>query len=153
MLRKSRFCILFALTLVCVISVYYIWNLFERSPVTSCDTPYGFLQTKQAKYYTFAEEIVVQPWRGQHHVYALFQIPDGYQHEYLFRLKIPGESTQCGGLMPLDKNILAGISRKQGYYPVRGYLNTRIALNLIIQGKLNQLNQPQNWQLGYVKNN
>jgi len=152
-LKKFRFHLLFALSLVFVMGVYYISDFFERSPVASCNIPYGFIQTKEAKSYTFAEEIVVQPWRGQHHVYALFQIPDGYQHEYLFRLKIPGEPTQCGGLMPLDKNVLASIPRKQGYYPVRGYLNTRIALNLMIQGKLNQLKQPQNWQLGYVKNN
>ncbi|MBD2254222.1 hypothetical protein H6G14_23410 [Nostoc parmelioides FACHB-3921] len=130
--------------------VYYVSDFLERSPVMSCDVPYGFIQTKEAKYYTFAEEIVIQPWRGQHHVYAIFQIPDGYQYEYLFRLKIPGEDIQCGGLMPLDKNVFTGIPHKQGYYPVRGYLNTRIAINLITKGKLDQLKKLQNWQLGYV---
>jgi len=150
-LKKSLFYIFFALSLFGVMGVSYISDRLERSPVVTCNAPYGFFQTKNAKYYTYPEKIVLQPWRGQHHVYAVFQIPNGYQYEYLFRLKIPSEPIHCGGLAPIEENVIAGIPRKQGYYLIRGYLNTRIALNLIVQGKLNQLQQPQNWQLGYVK--
>ncbi|BAT54227.1 unknown protein [Nostoc sp. NIES-3756] len=151
MLKKSLFYIFFALSLFGVMGVSFISDKLERSPVMSCNMPYGFFQTKNAKYYTYPDKIVIQPWRGPHHTYAVFQIPNGYQHEYLFRLKIPKEPIHCGGLAPVEQNVLAGIPRKQGYYLTRGYLNTRIALNLIFQGKINQLKQPQNWRLGYVK--
>lgn len=151
MLKKSLFYIFFALSLFGVMGVSLISDKLERSPVVTCNAPYGFFQTKNPKFYTYPEKIVLQPWRGQHHTYAVFQIPNGYQYEYLFRLKIPGEPIHCGGLIPVEENVIAGIPRKQGYYLVRGYINTRIALNLIFQGKINQLQQSQNWQLGYVK--
>ncbi len=151
MLKKSVFYIFFALSLFGVLGVSYVSDKLERSPVMSCNIPYGFFPTNNNKYYTYPEKIVLQPWRGQHHVYAVFQIPNDYQYEYLFRLKIPGEPIHCGGLVPVKQNVIAGIPRKPGYYLIRGYLNTRIALNLIVQGKINQLQQPQNWQLGYVK--
>ncbi|MBD2346232.1 hypothetical protein H6G18_19080 [Anabaena subtropica FACHB-260] len=129
----------------------YISDKLERSPTVSCNKPYGFFSTKKAKQYTSPEKLVVQPWRGQHQVYAVFKIPKGYQHEYLFRLKLPGEATRCGGLVPIEKSVSTDISNNQEYYLVQGYLNTRIALNLIAKGKINDLKQAENWQLGYVK--
>lgn len=151
MLRRPIFKILFALSLVVAMGSSYVSYSLERSPIASCNTPYGFIQTNQQKYYTSPQKVVVQPWRGQHHVYAVFEIPKGYQHEYLFRFQLPGETTHCGGFIPFKGNSVAGITPQPGHYLIKGYLNTRIALSLIFQGKLNQLEQLDNWQVGYVK--
>ena len=38
------------------------------------------------------------------------------------------------------------------YLTIKAYLNTRTAVKLILQGNLYELQQPNNWQLGYIKN-
>lgn len=148
---KSRFILLFFLSLVSILGIYYILDRAERSPIITCSAEWGFINTKQPKYYTSAEKIMIRPWLGQHHVYAVFMIPNSYQHEYLFKLDWPKEKTRCGVIHRLEQRVVDGVVAKPGYYLLKGYLNTRIALSLIMQGKLNQLRQLQNWQLGYLK--
>ena len=99
------------------------------------------------KYYTHPVKIVVEPWKGEHHIYGIFQIPEGYSHKDVFTVKIPNTATFCGLFM--DADDFAGVVPKPGYYLVKGFFRTRIALSIIFQGKGSELKNSQNWTAGY----
>ncbi|QOV24722.1 hypothetical protein [Anabaenopsis elenkinii] len=121
--------------------------LSEQKPVVRCQQ-WVFQEEREHKHYTYPDKLVVQPWRGRHHVYAIFLIPVGYEHDGLFTLTIPGSSTHCGRSQKIGK-VVSGVDDTNDYNRVRGFLNTRIAVQFILQGKLSQLREPQNWRLGY----
>ncbi|HIK07423.1 MAG TPA: hypothetical protein IGS40_22485 [Trichormus sp. M33_DOE_039] len=150
-LLEKRIYVLLGLSLTSILIICYVANLADLSPLMGCTAKWGFINTPKNKYYTVAETIVVRPWLGQHNVYAVFMIPNGYQYEYLFKLNLPGERTYCGVIHRANQSVVDGVVAKPGYYLLKGYINTRIALSLMIQGKLNQLKQSQHWELGYVK--
>jgi hypothetical protein len=136
---------------VSILGIFYLINTTDQSSMVRCWSTWAFPKTKEVKYYTSPEKIVFQPWLGQHNVYAVFMIPKEYRYDYLFRLDLPGEDTRCGFIQRANQSVVADVDAKTGYYLLKGYLNTRIALRLIFQGHLNQLQQPQNWKLGYFK--
>jgi hypothetical protein len=121
----------------------------DMTPAISCQS-WGFISSPAQKLYTHPDKIVIQPWRGQHHVYGIFMIPNGYQNEYFFTVTTQENKTQCGVLEYVDQEF-EGVSAKPGYYLLRGYLNTRTAISLIFEGKGSQLNQPLNWKIGYIQ--
>ncbi len=86
-------------------------------------------------------KVVIQPWRGRHHVYAEFVLPpEGYLVNNQFRVNLDSLGDFCGGISSLPN--------EQGKNGVAiAHFRTRTALWLIAQGKLNALNQPENWQL------
>lgn len=145
LLRKITY-ILFLSSLICILGFSYI---NKKSPVINC-AQWGF-SAKAEKYYTYPEKIVIEPWRGQHHVYGIFQIPDGYLNEKLLTFQIPGNRTYCGVLNYGGSVKLDGVKARPGHYLMKGMLNTRFALKLILQGKEEELKQPENWKLGYTK--
>jgi len=108
-----------------------------------------FISTKGEKYYTHPQKIVIQPWRGQHHVYAIFAVPNKYATDSVMQVTLPENDPDCGTIDYIDNSSIEGIDAQPGYYLVKGYLNTRIALWLIAQGKGDKLQQPSNWKLGY----
>ncbi|WP_197480174.1 MULTISPECIES: hypothetical protein [unclassified Anabaena] len=148
---KLGFYLLFALSLVSIVGLSYFTDITERSPLVLCQSWWAFPPTKEVRYYTTPEKIIIKPWLGQHHVYGVFMIPTGYRYDYLFKLSLPGENTRCGAVQPTSESLVPDVDVKPGYYLLKGYLNTRIALRLIFQGHLNQLKQPENWKLGYFK--
>ena len=145
MLRNFTY-ILFLSSLICVLSFSYV---NKKSPVTACNH-WGF-SSKAEKYFTHPEKIVIEPWRGQHHVYGVFQIPGGYLNDKLLKLEIPGSRTYCGILAYGGTVTIDGVRAKPGHYLMKGFLNTRFALKLILQGKEEELKQSENWKLGYTK--
>lgn len=122
----------------------------ERSPVLECQE-WGFYRSKGQRYYTYPEKIVVQPWRGQHHVYAIFNVPNEYINDKQFTLNISDNDTFCGILKYEGTGSIDNVSPKPGHYLMKGFINTRQALGIIIQGKGDELKQPSNWRMGYVK--
>lgn len=137
--------LLFALALICTLSVSYFW---KRSPVTRCyDWAFSAVETKS---YVHPEKIVVKPWFGRHQVYAIFMIPGGHLNEKLFQVTIPNTKTYCG-VLEFNGSRFEDFKAKSGHYIMRGLLNTRVAFWLIVQGKGRELKQPQNWQVGYSK--
>jgi hypothetical protein len=138
--------ILFTLSLSAILGLPMLWN---HLPVFPCQK-WGFIPHQGTKYYLHPEKIVIEPWRGQHHIYGIFMIPEGYLHDHLITVEIPGKQTYCGILLFPGKTY-AGINAKPGYFLMKGYLQTRTALGLIFQGKGNQLQQLINWKLGYSK--
>ncbi|MFH7028549.1 MAG: hypothetical protein ACHBN1_24940 [Heteroscytonema crispum UTEX LB 1556] len=147
-MRKSHFLYtLFVLSLIGILGFSYI---SERSPVTNCNT-WESRAAKGEKYYIHPEKIVVQPWRGEHHVFAMFMIPGGYLNDKLFTVTIEENETICGILAFAGTSFAEGVYAKPGYYLMKALFNTRTALWLIVQGKGEQLQQPLNWTLGYSK--
>jgi hypothetical protein len=148
--RKNQLLyILFALSLLSILGFSYVSDLSERSPITSCRR-WGFYSSKGEKYYAHPEKIVVKPWVGPHNVYGMFMIPDGYRNDFFFTVTIDKTDVHCGVMDEVATKFAAGVNAKPGYYLIKGLLNTRVALQLIIQGKGDQLKQPQNWRVGYV---
>ena len=145
LLRKFTY-ILFLFSLIGFVGFSYV---SKRAPVTACNQ-WGF-SSKAEKYYAQPEKIVVKPWLGRHHVYGIFQIPGGYLNDKLLKVEIPGGGTHCGILTYGGTVTIDGVYAKPGHYLMKGFLNTRIALKLILQGKQAELKQWDNWKLGYTK--
>ncbi|OUL31900.1 hypothetical protein [Nostoc sp. 106C] len=135
-----------ALSLVGILGFSY-FN--KRSQITACK-PSEFIAAK-GKQYLYPKKIVIQPWRGQHHVYGVFSVSKEFQTDNLMQVTLPDHSTECGIVDPIDNSYSNGAYAQPGHYLVKGYLNTRIALLLIVQGKGNELEQANNWTLGYIK--
>lgn len=88
-------------------------------------------------------KIVIQPWKGRHHVYAEFPLPSqGYFVSDRFRLNLGNLGDFCGGVSASGRPDLPPVAIAR--------LRTRTTLWLIAQGQLNALNQAQNWQLEIV---
>ncbi|MBI1241684.1 hypothetical protein [Umezakia ovalisporum] len=152
-MRKLILYILFLISLLSLFSIlgfsYISSRISKQPPIVTCQQQ-AFNPPQREKYYTHPQRLVIKPWRGQHNVYAIFVIPIGYKSDDLFTVSIPGNRTYCGGFQNLGK-ISPRVNKPQHYTLIKGFLNTRIALKLIAQGKLSELQKPQNWQLGYVK--
>jgi len=144
-LRRITY-VLFLTSFICIVGFSYV---SKKSPVVAC-AQWGF-SSKVEKYYVHPSKVVVEPWRGQHHVYGIFQIPGGHLNDKLLKVEIPGSKTYCGILAYGGTASIDGVNAKPGHYLMKGMLNTRFALQLILQGKEEQLKQPQNWNLGYTK--
>ncbi len=148
MRRYQFFYLIFFLTLAAIVS----FCLFtDMSPLVSCDKWKYSYNSSPEKYYAHPVDLVVTPWRGQHNVYGTFIIPNGYKNDGFFTLTLPGDKTYCGQLLNVSGFVIPGIYPKPKERVLRGYLNTRIALWLILQGHINDLKQPNNWKLGYFE--
>ncbi|MEO1429571.1 MAG: hypothetical protein AAFS12_06200 [Cyanobacteria bacterium J06632_19] len=148
-MRKLTY-ILFLSSLICVVGFSYVSNyVSKKSPPVTCHE-WAF-SSKAEKHYTHPEKIVLEPWRGQHHVYGIFQIPGGYLNDKLLKVELPGSKTYCGVLSYGGTVAIDGVKAKPGHYLMKGMLNTRFAIQLILQGKQEELRKPDNWNLGYSK--
>lgn len=96
-------------------------------------------------------KISVQPWLGEHHVYALFALPKKY-----------GEATNTtftdtlvtvkGVSQPIpatkaNPKLYGLLDANEDRFLMVSYLWTREALWLILQGKYGELTNPCNWTL------
>ncbi|MCC5637885.1 hypothetical protein LC593_18990 [Nostoc sp. CHAB 5844] len=147
MRRYQLFYLLFFLTLAGILGFSWFSDL---SPIVSCDK-WKYITASNKKYYAHPTELVVQPWRGQHQVYGTFVIPHKYRMDGFITFTLPENKTYCGQITTVGGFIVPGFYPKPKNRIIRGYLNTRLALLLIIQGKERELKQPQNWRLGYAE--
>ena len=132
------------LTFAMVITVTWLMNL----PVTACD-PIDPGRTSESRFQ--AVKVVVQPWKGRHHVYGVFIIPDHFKHHRLYSVSLRIEG--------IDSEFLAGSPENEdsdslvpegGYYLRRAYIPTRTTLWFAITGKLGSLQAPCHWRLVFV---
>jgi hypothetical protein len=133
---------LFSLTLVIIIGFV---KFLDKSPSFPCEKE-GFMVSKITQSYIHPEKILVRPWLGQHHVYAVFMLPNNYVYDWLIKVNLPVNKTFCGTTVKFTQAI-DDINLQPGHYLVRGYLQTRTALQYIFAGKINDLKQVSNWQL------
>jgi hypothetical protein len=118
---------------------------------TQCNAE-AFLQSSSKKYSIHATKVVVKPWRGEHHVYGIFTVPDKYKEAPFFVLTVPGFGNDCSRPFGYRQRV-DDVAAAPGTHLVRDYLRTRIALRLILQGMYNQLNNKENWTLTYPQEN
>ena len=118
--------------------------LINVPPLTECGSEPP-VQTKQ--YWFRAERTYVQPWRGPHHVYGLFTVPNQYKfhHLYAATLSIQGVETEftAGSPEGSDDTVIT----KPGYYTKRVYISTRTALWFLATGRFGDLRMPCHWWL------
>ena len=64
-----------------------------------------------------ATQTVVQPWRGPHHVYGIFTIPEQYKFDHLYtaKLTIQGIPAEFQAGSPEEEDIYGGRA-EPGYY-------------------------------------
>ena len=119
--------------------------LVNMPPLTGCrsEAPGAAKQ-----YWLRATQTVVQPWRGQHHVYGMFSVPDKYRHDRLYtaRLTIEGFMGEFSETSPEGGDVFNGRSAA-GHYMKRVYLPTRTALWFLLTGRFGDLKTTCHWWL------
>lgn len=142
MRRKLIFVLVVLLSLI----IITVWWPINSSRCYSA----AFLSSKTQKIQVQASKVVVEPWRGEHHVYGIFMVPDEYKETPLFVFTVKGYGSKCSRPFGYSQNY-DDIFAEPGTHLVRHYLRTRIALRLILKGLYFQLNDPQNWTLTYLQ--
>ena len=119
--------------------------LVNMPPLTGCRSE-APVAAKQ--YWLRATQTVVQPWRGQHHVYGMFSVPDKYKRDRLYtaRLTIEGFMEEFSETSPEGGDIFNGRSAA-GHYMKRVYLPTRTALWFLLTGRFGDLKTTCHWWL------
>ena len=119
--------------------------LVNMQPLTGCRSE-APVATKQ--YWFRATQTVVQPWRGRHHVYGMFSVPDQYRRDDLYtaKLMIQGFADESPETSPEGGDIDIG-QAEPGHYNKRFYLPTRTALWFVLTGRFGDLRMPCHWWL------
>lgn len=118
-------------------------GLINVPPLTGC----GLEHPVTSKEYWFrATQTVVQPWRGPHHVYGLFNVPEQYEREDLYtaRLMIQGFTEEFPETSPEGEDIYDD-QAEPGHYIKRIYLPTRTALWFALTGRFGDLVTTCHW--------
>lgn len=99
-----------------------------------------------------ATEIVVQPWRGEHHVYGVFTIPVRYRDQcrYTAELKIYGLSAGFPDITSGAGNAYDEQANRE-HYLKRVYFPTRMAFWFLLTGRFGDLTTPCHWWLAIVE--
>jgi hypothetical protein len=108
----------------------------------------AFLASKTKKFQVQATKVIVQPWRGNHHVYGIFMVPDEYKQAPFFVLSVKGAGSNCSQPFGYSQNY-DDIFAKPGTYLVKDHIRTRTAIRLIFQGLYKQINSQKNWTLTF----
>jgi len=121
---------------------------FTSQPLACIDDS----ESEAGIYKTNPKEIVIEPWLGEHNVYALFVIPKKYSanlNESEAIVKVNGvESTvDATGAKP---SLYKQVEVPEGNLLLVSYLWTRETIWQILQGKYSQLNYSCNWTL-YIR--
>ena len=119
--------------------------LVNVPPLTNCRLE---VPSDQKEYRVQARETVVQPWKGRHQVYGIFEIPEQYRYDHLYSVKltIQGFETEFIAGSSEDADYHTGIV-KSGYYIKRVYVSTRAALWFLMTGRFGDLRTSCHWWL------
>jgi hypothetical protein len=119
--------------------------LVNMPPLTECRS----VAPVATRHYWFrATQTAVQPWRGPHHVYGIFSVPDKYKRDRLYtsRLMIEGFTEEFSESSPEGGDIYNGRA-EPGHYIKRVHLPTRKALWFLLTGRFGDLKMPCHWWL------
>lgn len=136
--------IIYILIMLISLLMFILWWPVNDSDCNSA----VFLSSKTQKFQVTATKVVVQPWRGEHHVYGIFMVPNEYKQTPFFVLSVKGFGSECSRPFGYNQN-LDGISAEPGTHLVRDYIRTRSALRLITQGLYFDLKNRENWTLTF----
>jgi hypothetical protein len=99
-----------------------------------------------------AAKVVVKPWMGRHEVFGIFMVPLRYRSSktYSGTISVNGYTDEFHPDWDLVQHV-EGIKVRPGYYLVKVYLPTRVALLFLFSGRFGDLRAPCNWTVGFVK--
>lgn len=120
-----------------------------KVPTVPCEN-WGFVSFKTAKSYIYPEKVIVNPWFGQHKIYAIFIVPNGHLYDNFITINLGNNHIFCGDVSRLPYNQ-DGVIAKPGYDLAKGYLHTRTGIKFILAGKINEIRKASNWQLGVAR--
>jgi hypothetical protein len=110
----------------------------------------SFLRTGNETFHANPCTVVVEPWRGRHHVYGVFMLPNEHQLNYPIMLTVKGAGSYRKEAHMVKINI-EGYPVRSGHYLLQVNLKTRVALWMILRGLAYQLRQSPNWTLSYTQ--
>jgi hypothetical protein len=91
-------------------------------------------------------KIVVEPWRGEHNVYAIFAVPLQYQDIY-FRSHMLVKGTKTPWDVTIANEQMFRVKAPKDHFLLVGFFRTRLTLLYLITGKFSDLHKPCNWTL------
>ena len=109
--------------------------------------------TNIEQYRAHPVKVVVKPWYGRHQVYGIFVVPLRYRsgRSYFGTISVAGFKDELfPDWQPRDQRV-EDVIVEPGYYLIRGYIPTRIAIRFFLTGQLSDLRTPCNWTLEFVK--
>ncbi|MFM5891665.1 MAG: hypothetical protein ACKPFD_11860 [Dolichospermum sp.] len=146
MSKRQIIYIIFTFTLVSMIGFS---KFLGKVPTVPCEN-WGFVSFKTAKSYIYPEKVIVNPWFGQHKIYAIFIVPNGHLYDNFITINLGNNHIFCGDVSRLPYNQ-DGVIAKPGYDLAKGYLHTRTGIKFILAGKINEIRKASNWQLGVAR--
>lgn len=144
-MRRRLQCSVMVLTIVTGLVITWLIN---RGPVSPCD---NLLAARYGKHRFVPLQLVVQPWKGPHHVYGVFKIPRQYKVHRLYSatLIIEGTETVFAAGSPENEEVAESVTAEE-YYIRRAYIPTRIALWFLFTGRFGNLKSECHWSLIYA---
>lgn len=127
------------------------WSIQTPSPPTSdfnsalCPTMTDKLSKSHSLRF-HPIKIVAEPWRGEHHVYAIFALPLQYQNIYN-RSQLLVKDTDTPWLITPTDGAKYGEIAPEDSFLVIGFFPTRLTLWYLVSGRFSELRQPCNWTL------
>ncbi|MFM6180678.1 MAG: hypothetical protein ACKPA8_04020 [Dolichospermum sp.] len=144
--KRQIIYIIFTFTLVSMIGFS---KFLGKVPTVPCEN-WGFISLKTAKSYIYPEKVIVNPWFGQHKIYAIFIVPKEHLYDNFITINLGNNHIFCGDVSRLPYNQ-DGVIVKPGYDLAKGYLHTRTGIKFILAGKINEIRKASNWQLGVAR--
>ena len=142
-MKKSRAAWIVAVIALALLGTALV--LVNIPPPTGCGSE-APVAAKQ--YWLRATQTVLEPWRGPHHVYGIFTVPDQYRRDDLYtaKLMIQGFADEFPETSPEGGDIDIG-QAEPGHYNKRFYLPTRTALWFVLIGRFGDLKTSCHWWL------
>lgn len=136
------------------IAIYFVWiavtSVFVDKVPSACIDPPAV--SSDSKFYKINPlTVVIEPWRGEHHSYALFAVPQQYSdkfdgHEAL--VKINGSDTIIYAT-EARPYLYEAIAVPKDHVMFVSYLWTREVIWQILQGKYEHLQYVCNWTVHF----
>ena len=98
-------------------------------------------------------KVVVRPWLGRHQVFGIFAVPLHYRsgRSYAGTISVKSFNDEFVPDWQPEVQRVEDVVVEPGYYLVRGYVPTRIALWFLVTGQFGELRSPCNWTLEFSK--
>jgi len=132
-----------------VAPVLLVVILVNMPPLTPCMSNPA---ASDGQYWFPATRVVAEPWRGKHHVYGIFTIPERYKFDHLYTatLTIQGIDAEFQAGSPEDEDA-QGAQVETGFYNKRVYLSTRTALWFLVTGRFGNVRTSCHWWLSITE--
>ena len=120
-----------------------------QSPDSACDAE-AFLTANSNLVAIHPEKVIMRPWQGQHQVYGIFMLPKTIHSRDFVVLKVKGVGVYCD-IVNRSGTKREGVIAKPGHFLMMDYIRTRTTLALILQGKANLIENPENWVMIHIQ--